>query len=83
MIDTVKTLPIAETNNFIILDQYTKIEQPSTYQTESDLERELIADLQHQGYEYLTYLRTPEALLDNLRLQLETLNHVSFTEKEW
>ncbi|WP_156011026.1 type I restriction endonuclease subunit R [Streptococcus ruminantium] len=83
MTDIIQTDPILESNNFIVLDKYTKIQQAGTYQTESDLERELIADLQQQGYEYLNYLRTPEALLDNLRLQLETLNHVSFTDKEW
>ena len=34
---------IAESNNFIVLDKYTKIEQLGTgYQTESDLEKELI-----------------------------------------
>ena len=34
---------IAETNNFIVLDKYTKIDQQGGgYQTESDLERELI-----------------------------------------
>lgn len=76
-------VPIAETNNFIILDQYTKIDQPSTYQTESDLERDLIADLQAQGYDYLPELRTPEALLANLRVQLQALNGVGFTDSEW
>ncbi|MFU2182311.1 type I restriction endonuclease subunit R [Streptococcus pluranimalium] len=83
MSDTIKTYPIVETNNFIVLDKYTKIAQPSTYQTEADLERELIVDLQQQGYEYLNYLTTPEALLDNLKTQMEALNRVTFTEAEW
>lgn len=45
---------IAELNNFIVLDKYTKIEQSDAgYQTEAALERELISDLAAQGYEHL------------------------------
>ena len=79
--------PIAETPNFIVLDSYTKYaalhEPPTGYQTESELENEFIADLRAQGYEYLPDLRTPEALRDNVRRQLETLNEVHFTDAEW
>ena len=75
---------IAESNNFIVLDQYTKEWKVSDhYQSEADLERELIKDLQSQGYEYLSGLNTPEALLANVRLQLQTLNNVQFTDGEW
>ena len=42
---------VAESNNFIVLDKYTKIDQKgATYQTEADLEKELIQDLRNQGY---------------------------------
>lgn len=78
-----QTDPILESNNFIVLEKYTKSEQAGSYQTEADLERELIADLQQQGYEYLNYVTTPEALLLNLRKQLERLNAVSFSNSEW
>lgn len=39
---------IAESNNFIVLDQYNKfVEEPNAgYQTEGNLEREFIRDLQ-------------------------------------
>lgn len=83
MSEIIQTDPILESNNFIILDKYIKIEQATSYQTEADLERELISDLQQQGYEYLNYLTTPEALLGNLRLQMESLNQVTFTDSEW
>mgnify|MGYP006878965955 FL=1 len=47
---------IAESNNFIVLDDYTKyneLHEPSvTYQSEASLEREFIQDLVSQGYEY-------------------------------
>jgi len=53
----VETKPIAETNNFIVLDHYDTIDQiGSIYQTEADLENELIKDLSSQGYEYLPSL---------------------------
>ncbi|WP_435340537.1 HsdR family type I site-specific deoxyribonuclease [Enterococcus durans] len=76
--------PIAESNNFIVLDKYTKIDsQVSNYQTEADLERELIQDLVNQGYEHLTGVTTPEKMLANVRVQLQNLNNVEFTEAEW
>lgn len=83
MSEFIQTDPIIESNNFIVLDKYVKSVQPNHYQTEADLEKELISDLQQQGYEYLNYLTTPEALLGNLREQMEKLNRVSFTDAEW
>lgn len=78
---------IAELQNFIVLDSYTKNflinEPPAGYQSEAALEHELIKDLQGQGYEYLPNLVTPEALLANVRKQLQTLNNVAFTDAEW
>ncbi len=76
--------PIAESKTFIVLDKYTqewKIAE--SYQSESDLEREFIQDLVNQGYEYLPALNTPQTLLANVRLQLQTLNNVQFAEGEW
>ena len=66
MSESTVTTAIVESDNFIILEKYTKQEQPSQYQTEADLEKELIADLRQQGYEYLNYLTTPEAFLQML-----------------
>lgn len=75
---------IAESNNFIVLDKYTKIEQSSSgYQSESELENEFINDLISQGYEYLSELNTPDKMLVNVRVQLEALNQVRFLEGEW
>ena len=74
---------IAETNNFIVLDKYIKIEQAGSYQTENDLERELIADLQNQGYEYRQDLSSQDKLLDNVREQLQSLNNMQFLDGEW
>lgn len=76
---------IAESNNFIVLDQYNKfVEEPNAgYQTEGSLEREFIRDLQAQGYEYLQGLNGHDALVKNLRAQLQRLNNVVFSNAEW
>jgi len=75
---------IAESKNFIVLDQYTQEwKVAESYQSENDLEREFIQDLQNQGYEYLPGLNTPEALLANVRVQLQALNGVQFSDGEW
>lgn len=79
--------PIAELNNFIILDKYEKQlvirESAAVYQTESSLEREFIQDLVNQGYEYLPRLTTPKEMLENIRVQLQILNNTQFSEGEW
>ena len=78
---------IAESKNFIILEHYTKYsevnEAPATYQSESALEREFIQDLVNQGYEHLSKLTTPDAMLANVRVQLQQLNDMVFTDSEW
>ena len=76
---------IAESNNFIVLDQYNKfVEEPNAgYQTEGSLEREFILDLQAQGYEYLQRLNNHDELIKNLRVQLQRLNNVVFSDAEW
>lgn len=76
---------IAESNNFIVLDQYNKfVEEPNAgYQTEGSLEREFIRDLQALGYEYLQGLNDHDALVKNLRAQLQRLNNVVFSDAEW
>lgn len=76
--------PIAESNHYIVLDKYTKIaEQGGGYQTEVNLERELIQDLVSRGYEHLTNVTTPEKMLANARMQLQDLNKVQFSDDEW
>ena len=75
---------IAESKSFIVLDKYTQEwTVAESYQSESDLEREFITDLRNQGYEYLPGLNTPEALLANVRVQLQALNSVQFSNGEW
>lgn len=78
---------VAQSNNFIVLDKYKKykeLNEPAVdYQSESGLEKEFIQDLCNQGYEYMPQLTTPEAMLANVRVQLQTLNNTTFTNTEW
>ena len=75
---------IAESRNFIVLDKYTpEWKAAEGYQTEDALERELIQDLQNQGYEFVPSINTPEKLLANVRVALQALNNVQFADGEW
>lgn len=78
---------IAETSNFIVLDRYNKYsslnESPAGFQSETALEREFIQDLINQGYENPTGLTTLQAMLANVRVQLQALNNMVFTDAEW
>src|SRR5690606_39241245 len=78
---------IAESNNFIVLDKFTKHfevnEAPAVYQTEAALEKEFIQDLINQGYENPKNLNTLEAMLANVRVQLQSLNNMEFSDGEW
>lgn len=78
---------IAESNNFIVLDSYNKhskvSEAPTSYQTEAALEKELLDDLISQGYEKISHISTHDAMLANVRVQLQSLNDMVFTDKEW
>lgn len=76
--------PIAESKNFIVLDQYTRESKVAeSYQSESDLEHELIQDLVNQGYEFASAIKMLADLLANVRTQLQALNAVQFTDGEW
>ena len=75
---------IAETKNFIVLDRYDRaLVLKEEYQSEDALEREFIQDLENQGYVYARDIRSSEAMLANVRVQLQGLNDVQFTDDEW
>ena len=52
------------------------------YQSEDALEKEFVAQLQSQAYEYLP-IHQEEDLVENLRTQLEKLNKYQFSHAEW
>ena len=52
------------------------------YQSEAALEEAFIKQLVGQGYDYID-VKSEEALIANLRTQIETLNHFKLSDTEW
>lgn len=75
--------PIAVSSESTVVAEYIPdAAASSSYQSEADLERELVRLLQSQAHEYLPI--TSEAqLIANLRSQLEALNSTTFSDAEW
>ena len=78
-----KTSPIAEMQGGIVLARFEKPERRvEEYQTESQLEENMINNLVSQGYERLD-VRSMDDLYINLRVQIEKLNDIKFSDSEW
>jgi len=78
-----ETSTIAEMTNGIILANYEKILQvQEAYQSEAELEESMIKNLVLQGYERFNG-KTSDDLYKNLKIQIEKLNKVTFTNEEW
>lgn len=75
---------IAEMNNGIILANFEKNlrARETSYQSEAELERNLISNLISQGYERL-FVKSNKDLYKNLKIQIERLNNISFSSSEW
>ncbi len=74
---------VAQTSESTVVAEYRPIRSKSSaYQSEADLEREFIKQLQAQGYEYLR-IKSDADLIANLRKKLEELNHYKFSDDEW
>ena len=74
---------IAETEENTVVSEYVpSYGKSDNYQSEAELEKEFIKQLQGQGYEYLQ-IHSEADLVSNLRIQLEKLNSFTFTDKEW
>lgn len=77
--------PLSVSDEHTVVSEYTP--EPAgyrdiSYQSEAELERAFIRQLQRQGYEYLAITSEAE-LIQNLRHQLERLNKLTFTDTEW
>ena len=84
--ETIKygTSTIAEMTGGIILAKFDKNNRVGggSYQSEAELERELIANLVAQGYERADF-KTSDELYANLKVQIERLNNITFSDSEW
>ncbi|MFR8927478.1 type I restriction endonuclease, partial [Peptoniphilus senegalensis] len=78
------TSTIAEMTGGIILANFKKdlSARESSYQSEHELERQMIENLVSQGYERAT-VKSNDELYANLKIQIERLNNVSFSDDEW
>lgn len=74
---------VLETEDSTVVTEYKKVKRAETkYQSEADLEKELIDMLKEQGYQYL-YIKNESDLIENLRERLEVLNNYKFSDDEW
>ena len=76
---------VAESNQSTVVSQYvpdTRMLRDAGYQSEADLEKAFIKQLESQAYEYLRITQENDLIL-NLRKQLEKLNSFTFTDTEW
>lgn len=75
---------VSENPESTVVAQYVSTESrgAGSYQSEAELERAFIGQLQSQAYEYLP-IRSERELIANLRVQLEKLNDLSFSDGEW
>ena len=79
-----KQYTIAEMTDGIILTNFEKNlkVKENSYQSEAELEKQLIENLVSQGYERLI-AKTNEDLYSNLKIQIERLNNIHFSDNEW
>ncbi len=74
---------VLESNEATVVTEYTPLrKRRADYQSEAQLEKSFIQDLVEQGYEYLE-IKTEDDLVENLKVKLEKLNHITFSETEW
>jgi type I restriction enzyme R subunit len=74
---------IAQNPESTVVAEYQQLyRKETTFQSEADLEKAFIEQLQTQAYDYLP-ITSEDELIANLRLQLEALNNYQFTNSEW
>jgi type I restriction enzyme R subunit len=74
---------VAENPQSTVVAEYaTNTLRVAHYQSEAELERAFIEQLQTQAYEYLA-ITSETDLVSNLRKQLEKLNDFAFSDAEW
>ncbi|PAF52537.1 type I restriction endonuclease subunit R [Helicobacter sp. 13S00477-4] len=74
---------ISQNPNSTIIANYVREKRKNkSYQSEAELEEKLLQDLQAQGYERKP-IKSLEELEPNLKIQLEKLNDITFSQNEW
>ncbi|HRU13915.1 MAG TPA: type I restriction endonuclease subunit R, partial [Dysgonamonadaceae bacterium] len=70
------------TESTVVSEYQQQYRKETTFQSEAELERTFIEQLQAQAYEYLP-IKSENDLIANLRRQLELLNNYRFSDTEW
>lgn len=73
---------LSTSESTVVAEYVLQSGRSDSYQSEASLEKAFIKMLGEQGYEYIN-IHHEKDLIDNLRKQLELLNHYTFTDKEW
>lgn len=73
---------LSTSESTVVAEYVPQSGRSDSYQSEASLEKAFIKMLGEQGYEYIN-IHHEKDLIDNLRKQLELLNHYTFTDKEW
>jgi len=76
--------PIAMSEESTVVAEFVRgtEKQPRHYQSEAQLEADFIQQLQAQQYEKIA-IHTEAQLIANVRLQLERLNNIRFSDTDW
>lgn len=82
--DPVKYNLVSKNSESTVVAQYERggMVREASHQSEAELERAFIAQLETQAYEYVSITYEADLVL-NLRKQLEKLNSFEFTDTEW
>lgn len=73
---------LAANESTVVTEYQPETKRSDSYQSEAALEKAFVEMLAQQGYEYIR-INSAEALVANLRRQLELLNNYKFTDREW
>ena len=73
---------LASNEDTVVFEYNPIVKTDKSFQTEAQLEKELIDSLISQGYQYLNNVKDQESLIANLKTQLEILNDYQFSSSE-
>lgn len=76
------TLVVENAHSTVVSEYVPDQKRAEHYQSEDDLEKAFVKQLESQAYEYVT-ITSEDELIANLRSQLEKLNNIVFSDTEW
>jgi type I restriction enzyme R subunit len=77
-----RSIVVENQHSTVMAEYVSDVKRSEFYQSEDALEKAFIKQLESQAYEYLE-ITNEQDLTTNLRTQLEKLNDITFSDKEW